>query len=465
MAKTIIEPFRIKMTEPLPLTTRQQRERYLADAKFNVFKLRASQITIDLLTDSGTGAMSAAQWAAMMTGDETYAGSESFYQLEAVVRDLTGMKHVIPTHQGRASEHILFTVALKPGEVVLANAHFDTTRANVEYLGGVAEDLVIAEAGDPHNEHPFKGNMDLARLESELRGRGDKVAMVLMTITNNRGGGQPVSLANLKAAQELAHRFGKPFFLDAARFAENCWLIKQREPGQSSRSAREIAEEIFSLADGFTMSCKKDGLVNIGGLLCFNDDALADKARALLILTEGFPTYGGLAGRDLAALAQGLTEVLDEGYLEYRLASVRYFFNLLDKLGVPLMRPVGGHAVYIDAAEFAPQIPRWEYPGVALVNELYLEGGVRAVEVGTLMFGRPGPLHDEPAALDLVRLTFPRRTYTQSHVDYLGEVVGAVFERRHRLAGLNITRQSPILRAFTAELEPLRAEAPAQGGR
>lgn len=462
MTKTIIEPFRIKMTEPLPMTTRAQRERYLADAKFNVFKLHASQITIDLLTDSGTGAMSAAQWGAMMTGDETYAGSESFFELERVVRDLTGMKHVIPTHQGRASEHILFSVMLKPGQIVLANAHFDTTRANVEYLGGTAIDLVIAEAADPQNEHPFKGNIDLSRLEQHLRTQGDHVAMVLMTITNNRGGGQAVSLQNLKAARELAHRFGKPFFLDAARFAENAWLIKQRENGQGQRSAREIAQEIFRLADGFTMSAKKDGLVNIGGLLCLNDDAVAEKARSLLILTEGFPTYGGLAGRDLAALAVGLTEVLDEAYLEYRLASVRYFYNLLDKLGVPLMRPVGGHAVYIDAARFAPQIAKEHLPGVALVNELYLEGGVRAVEVGTLMFGKPGA---ETAPLELVRLTFPRRTYTQSHVDYLGEIVASAFARRHELTGLRITRQPQFLRAFTAELEPLALAATAKGGR
>jgi len=461
MAKTIIEPFRIKMTEPLPMTTRGQRERFLGDAKFNIFRLRASQITIDLLTDSGTGAMSAAQWGAMMTGDETYAGSESYFQLERVVQELTGQKYVIPTHQGRASEHILFSVMVKPGQIVLANAHFDTTRANVEYLGGTAIDLVIAEASDPRNEHPFKGNIDLARLEQHLRTQGDHVAMVLMTITNNRGGGQAVSLANLKAARELAHRFGKPFFLDAARFAENAWLIKERESGQGQRSAREIAQEIFRLADGFTMSAKKDGLVNIGGLLCLNDDALAERARSLLILTEGFPTYGGLAGRDLAALATGLTEVLDESYLEYRLASVRYFYNLLDKLGVPLMRPVGGHAVYIDAAEFAPQIPKEQLPGVALVNELYLEGGVRAVEVGTLMFGKPGDV----APLELVRLTFPRRTYTQSHVDYLGEVVASVFARRHELSGLRITRQPQFLRAFTAELEPLAPCAPAKGGR
>ncbi|MCC6572282.1 MAG: tryptophanase [Planctomycetes bacterium] len=455
MTHTIIEPFRIKMVEPLPLTRPEDRARFLKEAGFNLFKLHAAQITIDLLTDSGTGAMSAAQWAAMMTGDETYAGSESFFELERTVRDLTGVLHVIPTHQGRAAEHILFSAIHQPGMVVLANAHFDTTRANVEYLGGTARDLVVAEAADPSSEHPFKGNIDLARLEQHLKAEGDKVAMVLMTITNNRGGGQPVSLANLRAASELARRFGKPFFLDAARFAENAWLIKQREAGQASRSAAEIAREVFRLADGFTLSAKKDGLVNIGGLLGINDDALAEKARALLILTEGFPTYGGLAGRDLAALAVGLREVLEEPYLEYRQASIRYFYNALDKIGVPLMRPVGGHAVYIDAAATCPQIPKWEYPGVAMANELYLEGGVRAVEVGTLMFGKPGPERDETAGLELVRLTFPRRTYTQSHVDYLVEVVDEVFGRRRRLSGYRIARQSPILRAFTAELQPL----------
>lgn len=465
MARTIIEPFRIKMVEPLPLTRQEERARFLQQAGFNLFKLRASQITIDLLTDSGTGAMSAAQWGAMMCGDETYAGSESFFELERTVRDLTGVKHVIPTHQGRAAEHILFSAIRQPGMVVLANAHFDTTRANVEYLGGIARDLAIAEAADPSSEHPFKGNIDLARLEQELQASGENVAMVLMTITNNRGGGQAVSLVNLRAARELAHKYGKPLFLDAARFAENAWLIKQREPGQNARSAEDIAREVFRLADGFTLSAKKDGLVNIGGLLGVNDDTLAENARALLILTEGFPTYGGLAGRDLAALAVGLREVLHEPYLEYRHASIRYVFEALDKIGVPLMRPVGGHAVYLDAAAMCPQIPKWEYPGVAVINELYLEGGVRAVEVGTLMFGRPAAGHDETAGLELVRLTFPRRTYTQSHVDYLVEIVAKVFERRKELSGYRITRQGPILRAFTAQLQPLeRTPLRAAGG-
>ncbi len=455
--KTIVEPFRIRMTEPLPVSTPEQRQAYLRNAHFNPFLLRSREITIDLLTDSGTGAMSAAQWAAIMTGDETYAGSESYYQLRDVVQDLTGHRYVIPTHQGRSSEHILFSVLEVAGKQVLANSHFDTTRANVEYLKGEALDLVIEEARNTGSQHPFKGNIDLARLEHHLEVGGDKVALVLMTVTNNAGGGQPASLENLRAAAELAHRYGKPFMLDAARFAENAWFIKEREPGQQHRTPREIAREIFSLADGFTMSAKKDGLVNIGGLLCLNDDALAEKARALLILTEGYPTYGGLAGRDLAALAVGLQEVTDEAYLEYRIASVRYFHNLLDKLGVPLMRPAGGHAVYIDAGALYPQLKPWELPGVALCNELYLEGGVRAVEIGTLMFGKPDPAggHDRTAPMELVRLAFPRRTYTQSHVDWLGEIMAEVFARRDRAQGYRISKQGEILRAFTAQLEPL----------
>jgi tryptophanase len=455
--KTIIEPFRIKMVEPLPVTTPEQRREFLAKAHFNPFLLRSSQITIDLLTDSGTGAMSAAQWAAMMTGDETYAGSNSYYRLQQVVQELTGLKHVIPTHQGRSSEHILFSVADVKERQVLANTHFDTTRANVEYLQGEPVDLVIEEGLNPDSKHPFKGNMDLARLEQHLEQGGDNVALVLMTITNNAGGGQPASLANLRAVSELAHRYNKPFFLDAARFAENAWFIKEREEGQGDRSPREIAEEVFSLCDGFTMSAKKDGLVNIGGLLCLNDDAMAERARALLILTEGYPTYGGLAGRDLAALAQGLEEVTDEGYLRYRIASIRYLHQLLESLGVPLMHPAGGHAVYIDAGATYPQIKPWELPGVELCNQLYLEGGVRAVEIGTLMFGKPDPEggHDKTASMELVRLAFPRRTYTQSHVDWLGEVIANVFARREQPKGYRISKQGEILRAFTAELEPI----------
>lgn len=456
-SRQIIEPFRIKVTEPMPFTTRGQREQFLCDAHHNVFLLRGRQVTMDLLTDSGTGAMSAAQWAAMMTGDETYAGSESFFELERVVQDLTGMPFVIPTHQGRASEHILFAAAGVTGRAVLANNHFDTTRANVEYLRGKAVDLVIAEGRDPQSTHPFKGNIDLAALEHNLKELGDEVLMVLMTVTNNAGGGQPVSLANLRAAANLARAHGKPIFLDAARFAENAWLIKEREPGQADRTPRAIAQEMFSLVDGFTMSCKKDGLVNIGGLLCLRDPKLAEKARSLLILTEGFPTYGGLAGRDLAALAVGLTEVTDEDYLRYRIASVRYLYNALDKMGMPLMRPAGGHAVYIDAKALYPHIQPHQLPGVTLANELYLEGGVRAVEIGTLMFGRPDPGGgpDFCAPLELVRLAFPRRTYTQSHVDWLSDILASVFERRARAHGYRITRQGEVLRAFTAHLAPL----------
>jgi tryptophanase len=439
------------------MTTRDQRLVAIEKANWNVFKLHAEDVLIDLLTDSGTGAMSAAQWAAMMIGDETYACSRSFYKLEKVVRELTGIHHVIPTHQGRAAEHILFSSTCKPGDVVPSNSHFDTTRANVEFLGAEAVDLLYDGAGDPRTDMPFKGDLDVRKLGQLLADRGADVPMVLVTITNNRGGGQPVSLGNLKAVRALCDQFGVPMFLDAARFAENAWLIKMREPGQGHRSAAEISRECFGLCDGFTMSAKKDGLVNIGGLLGVNDSALAERCRTRLILTEGFPTYGGLAGRDLEALAQGLQEVLDEDYLAYRHASVRYVFDRLDQMGVPMMRPPGGHAVYIDAAAFAPQIPAWEYPGVALVNAMYIEGGVRGVEVGTLMFGRPDPdgHHDFTANLELVRLTFPRRTYTQSHMDYLIEVVGAVWKDREKLPGYRITDQRDVLRGFTAALQPI----------
>lgn len=454
--KAIIEPFRIRMVEPLPVTTEAQRRQSLERAHYNPFLLRSREITIDLLTDSGTGAMSAAQWAAMMTGDETYAGSESYYALQEVATALTGMKHIIPTHQGRSAEHILFSAIDVKGRLVLANTHFDTTRANVEYLGGEAVDLVIKEGLDPSSRHPFKGNIDLDRLESQLSREGERVAAVLMTITNNSGGGQPASLENLRAAAEIARRHGRPFFLDAARFAENAWFIHAREPGQQDRTPREIAQEVFSLADGFAMSAKKDGLVNIGGLLCMNDDAVAERARALLILTEGYPTYGGLAGRDLAALAVGLEEVTQPEYLKYRIASVRYLHEMLDQAGLPLVHPAGGHAVYIDAAAMYPHLKPWELPGVTLCNELYIEGGVRAVEIGTLMFGRPVEgRHDEPAALELVRLAFPRRTYTQSHVDWLAEIITEIAKRRSDARGYQIRKQSPILRAFTAELEPM----------
>jgi tryptophanase len=459
--KTIYEPFRIKMVEPLPQASRDEREFFLAKAHYNPFLLRAKQISIDLLTDSGTGAMSAAQWGAIMMGDETYAGSESFFQLEAVVQDLTGMRYVIPTHQGRSSEHILFAAAEVQGKTVLANSHFDTTKANVQYLGGYPVDLVVEASSNLTDDTPFKGNIDLNRLEAELTGMGEQVAMVLMTITNNTVGGQPVSLENLKGAAKLAKKFKKPFVLDAARFAENAWFIKTKEPGQSHRTPKEIAQEIFALADGITMSAKKDGLVNMGGLLCLNDPVLAEKARSLLILTEGFPTYGGLAGRDLAALAVGLTEVVDEDYLAYRIGSVSYFHRLLKEAGIPVVNPVGGHAVYIDAKAFYPHIPAHQYPGQALNNELYKISGVRAVEIGTLMFGSPPPKGmpenspDQVAPMELLRMTFPRRTYTQSHMDYLAEVIAYLYERREKVRGYRITKQSAILRAFTAELAPL----------
>lgn len=456
MPRTIIEPFRIKMVEPLPQTTREQREVFLKQAHYNPFKLRGNQITIDLLTDSGTGAMSASQWAAMMTGDETYAGAESYFQLQDVVQNITGMKYVIPTHQGRSSEHILFAAMEIDNKVVLANSHFDTTKANVQYLQGTPIDLVISEAHNPHIEHPFKGNIDLNKLESHLKELGDDVALVLMTITNNTVGGQPVSMENLKGAHALAKQYNKPFMLDAARFAENAWFIKQREEQYKDVPVRDIIQEIFSLADGFTMSAKKDGLVNMGGLLCLNDDELAEKARSLLILTEGFPTYGGLAGRDLAALAVGLEEVQDEAYLEYRIASIAYFHKKLSQQGIPMVTPPGGHAVYLDAKQFCPHIPPTQFPGLAVTNAMYLAGGVRAVEIGTLMFGEPDPDGgpDKTADLELVRMTFPRRTYTQSHVDYLAEVITDVYEQREQLQGYQLTKQVKILRAFTAELEP-----------
>ncbi len=461
--RTIIEPFRIKSVEPLPLLTRADRLVHLRNAHYNPFLLRGEHVTIDLLTDSGTGAMSAKQWAALMLGDETYAGSRSYFRLAEVVRDLTGMRHVIPTHQGRASEHILFHVLQQrqianglPPMVVPSNSFFDTTRANCEYHGGIALDLLTDEGKDPTSEHPFKGNISLPKLKATLDEHGPNVPLVLVTVTNNKGGGQPVSLANLRAVRRICDDYGVPLYLDAARFAENAWLIREREAGQSHRMPEAIAKEMFRLADGFVMSAKKDGLVHIGGLLCINDDELADAARSLLILTEGFPTYGGLAGRDLEALAVGLTEVLDRKYLAYRHASVRYLFEKLDAMGVPLVRPPGGHAVFIDAGRFYPHIPPWQYPGVVLANALYIQGGVRAVEIGTAMFGAPDPAGGPDVCADheLVRLALPRRSYTQSHVDYLIEVVGAAWNDRSRALGLDIVEQKPVLRAFTARYEP-----------
>ena len=451
---TIIEPFRIKSVEALTFTSREHRAARLREAGFNVFQLHAEDVLIDLLTDSGTGAMSSEQWAAMMRGDESYAGSRSFYRFRDAVRDLTGFSHIIPTHQGRAAERILFHTVLHPGHVVPNNNHFDTTRANIEAEDAEALDLVIAEGRVPSLLHPFKGNIDLGALERVLIERGDRVPLVMVTVTNNSGGGQPVSLENLRGVRRLCDRHQKPLFLDACRFAENAWFIKLREPGQADRTPKAIAREMFSLADGCTMSAKKDGLSNIGGFLAMNDAAWADAARNLLILTEGFPTYGGLAGYDLEAIARGLEEVVEEPYLRYRIRSTEYLGEKVQAAGVPIILPPGGHAIYIDARALLPHIPPLQYPGIALVNALYLDAGVRGVEVGTVMFGRHPDGTETPAAMDLVRLAIPRRTYTQSHVDYVAEAVAGVARDASRLRGYRIAEAPPALRHFTARFVP-----------
>ncbi len=454
--RTIIEPFRIKTVEPLRLSTRDEREAWLREAGLNPFLLRADRVLIDLLTDSGTGALSSEQWAAMMRGDESYAGATSWRRFEEAVKTLTGYRHVLPTHQGRAAERILFAVGCAPGQVVPNNAHFDTTRANVEARGARAVDLPVAAASRPSEEGAFKGDMDVAALERLLADAAPgTVPMVMVTVTSNARGGQPVSLANLRAVREACRRHGVPLYLDACRFAENAWFIREREPGQSGRSPEDIAREMFSLADGCTMSAKKDGMSNIGGFLAGNDDRLARLQRDLLILTEGFPTYGGLAGRDLECIAVGLREALDPDYLRYRTASVAYLGDRLHAAGVPTVRPAGGHAVYIDARAFLPHVPPLRYPGQALVAELYRAGGIRAVEVGTVMLGRRDPATgaEIPADVDLVRLAFPRRVYTQSHVDYCLEVLLDVWERRSALGGLRIVEEAPTLRHFTARFE------------
>jgi tryptophanase len=455
--RTIIEPFRIKSVEPLRFTTREQREEALREAGYNLFTLHADDVLIDLLTDSGTGAMSSEQWAALMRGDESYAGARSFERFHAVVSELTGFAHIIPTHQGRAAERILFGAMVADGDVVPNNTHFDTTRANVEYQGAEARDLVCPEGRDLQLEAPFKGNIDLEALEATLRDDGDRVPLVLVTITNNSGGGQPVSLENLRGVRELCDRYDTPFILDACRFAENAWFIHEREDGQGERTPREIAREVFRLADGCTISLKKDGMANIGGLLALNDAEVAARCRDALILTEGFPTYGGLAGRDLDALAVGLQEVTDPDYLRYRVRTAAYLAEKAWAAGVPTVRPAGGHAVYLDAGALLPHLPQTALPAQSLACELYLEGGVRGVEIGTLMFGRPGVdgAPDEVAPHELVRLALPRRTYTQSHVDYVGEVIAAVAERAGRLPGYRIVEQPRWLRHFTARLEPL----------
>ena len=456
--KTIIEPFRIKVVEPIRITDRACRARVLAEAHHNLFLVHAADVTIDLLTDSGTAAMSAAQWSAIMSGDESYAGSRSFYRFEKVAKDLTGFTHIIPVHQGRAAEKILFGIVGGAGKVVPANSHFDTTRANVEYTGAQALDLLIPEGRDPVRDHPFKGNIDLGALENCLKTHGrERVPLVLLTVTNNSGGGQPVSLENIRAARAIARCHGVPLFLDACRFAENAYFIKLREPGQATRPVRDIAREMFSLADGCTMSAKKDGLVNIGGFLGLNDDDLAARARNLSILIEGFPTYGGLAGRDLEAMAQGLLEVLEEDYLNYRFISTAYLGRHLQEAGVPILLPIGGHAVYLDARRFVPHIEPRNFPAQALACELYLEAGIRGVEIGSLMFGTNDPQtgRPRPVAMELVRLAIPRRVYTQSHVDYVVEAIQEVFRHRDRIQGLEITSEAPFLRHFTAHLRPV----------
>jgi tryptophanase len=452
---TIIEPFRIHSVEPIRLTTVEQRDAALEAAGYNLFNLHADDVLIDLLTDSGTGAMSRDQWAAMQHGDESYAGSPSWFTFLESVRELFPFRHVIPTHQGRAAEKILFSVLGGPGRVVPNNTHFDTTRANVEATGAEAVDLVIAEGRDPAALHPFKGNMDVAALDQLLAARGADVPVVVVTVTNNSGGGQPVSLENLRAVRAVCDAHGVPLFLDACRFAENAWFVKLREPGQADRSIPDIVREMAGLADGMTMSAKKDGLANIGGWLALHDDGLAEQCRNLLILTEGFPTYGGLAGRDLEAIAQGLREVVDEDYLRYRIASTEYLGDALDQSGVPVVKPFGGHAIYLDARALLPQIAPLEYPGQALAIALYREGGIRGCEIGTVMFGRKPDGTEAPAAMDLVRLAIPRRTYTQSHIDYVIEVVRWVAERAPLLRGLRIVDQPPALRHFTARFVPV----------
>jgi tyrosine phenol-lyase len=448
---TIIEPFRIKSVERIRWTTRLEREALLRAAHYNLFLLPADDVLIDLLTDSGTGAMSTEQWAAIMRGDESYAGSRSFDHFRDSIQDIFGYQYVIPTHQGRAAERILFSTACRKGDVIPNNTHFDTTRANIEFVGAEAVDLPIAEAHQPATWHPFKGNMDVAALEELIARVGrDRIPMVMLTITNNSGGGQPVSMENARAVRAVCHKHRIPLYFDACRFAENAYFIKQRELGYEDKTPKQIAQEMFALGDGCTMSAKKDGMANIGGFLCTNDGVLAAQEKDLLILTEGYPTYGGLAGRDLEAIAVGIQESLDEDYLRYRIASTAYLGNHIAEQGVPIVQPPGGHAIYLDARAFLPHIPLEEFPGVALATELYLEGGIRSVEIGSLMFGKT-------AKMELVRLAMPRRVYTQSHVDYVIEVILAVWKRREQIQGMRLTYQAPFLRHFTAHLEPMKA--------
>lgn len=455
--KTIIEPFKIKSVEPIRFTTKEERKKIMEDAGYNPFLIHADDVLIDLLTDSGTSAMSSDQWSGIMRGDESYAGAKSFYKFESAVKKITGDKFIIPTHQGRAAEKILFSVLGGSGKYFASNTFFDTTRANIEFTGAEAVDLLCEVGKHPEQRAPFKGNMDVDALETFIKKTGkENIPLVVLTITNNSGGGQPVSMQNIRDVKNICKKYDIPLFLDACRFAENAYFIKLREEGYKDKSILEICNEMFSYADGSTMSAKKDALVNIGGWLSMNDDELAMKCRNLLIVTEGFPTYGGLAGRDLEAIAQGLEEVLDEHYLQYRLRSTEYLGEKITAVGVPIIEPPGGHAIYIDAKNFLPHIPPEQYPGQSIVCELYIEGGLRTVEIGSVMFGKydkQGKLI--PAMMELVRLAIPRRVYTQSHIDYVAEVVIEVFKNRDKLKGYEITYEAPMLRHFTAKFKPL----------
>ncbi len=452
------EPFRIKVVEPIKKTTREQRDRLIREAGYNVFNLPAESIYVDLLTDSGTSAMSDNQWAGIMLGDESYAGSKNYYHFEQSIKSIFGFKNIIPTHQGRSAENLLFSVAVRPGDLVPNNIHFDTTRANVLHNQGVPVDLVIDEARHPAIEHPFKGNMDPAKLERLLQESDpQRIPLILMTVTNNSAGGQPVSMENIRRISAIAKAYKRPFFIDACRFAENCYFIKEREDGYASRSIHEIAREMFSYADGCTMSAKKDGLVNIGGFLAMNDDRWSEKCSNLLILVEGFPTYGGLAGRDLEAIARGLQEVLDLDYLAFRIGQVRYLGDMLHRAGVPMVRPVGGHAVFINAKDFLPHLPREQFPGQALVVALYREAGIRAVEIGGLMFGEKNSDTGTESypELELVRLAIPRRVYTSMHMNYVADSLIELYRNRQQIKGLRLIHEAPLLRHFTARMEEL----------
>ncbi len=466
---TIIEPFKIKSVEPIHFTTREEREEILKNAHYNLFLIKAHDVLIDLLTDSGTSAMSAQQWAGMMIGDESYAGSDSFLRFEETIKKITGMKFVIPTHQGRAAEKILFSILGGKGKYFLSNTLFDTTRANIEFSGAEGIDLLCEEGKQPSLVAPFKGNIDLIALEKTILEKGaENIPLVMITITNNSGGGQPVSMQNIREAKTISKKYNIPLYIDACRFAENSYFIKMREKGFENKSVEEIAQEIFSYADGATMSAKKDAFANIGGFLALQDDTLAMECRNLLVITEGFPTYGGLAGRDLEAIAIGLEEVMKEDYLQYRIRSMQYIGEKLDASGVPYMKPTGGHAVYLDAKSFLPHIPPHELPGQALACALYLEGGIRSVEIGTLMFGKydeasqglvtPGVRNTISPPMELVRLAIPRRVYTQSHIDYVAECIVEVFKKRNEIKGLKINYEAKLLRHFTAEMEPLVKE-------